>query len=54
MKTEYMKKTTFRLSPEKMKKLKMHVLEHDTSIQKFLENAMYHCMKKNILPENKK
>lgn len=53
MKTEEMDKTTLRLPPAEMKALKMFVLEHDTTVQSFLVNAVRYCMKNKILPKEK-
>ena len=48
-------KLTIRMSPEKLKKFKLFVLENDCSLQDFGSNALLYCMDKNILhvPEGK-
>ena len=40
-----------RLSPEEIKAVKMFVLEHDTTVQAFIQNAIKYCMEKKIIPK---
>jgi hypothetical protein len=54
MKTEEMDKTTLRLPPAEMKSLKMFCLEHDTTMQAFLENAARYCMKNKVVPGDRR